>query len=109
MTPADLAAIEATKIQRWDLEFVNDCSEARRMDKSDDGDWVDHDDHVAIVATLRAEVRRLQADNERMRRGLAVAVERGKQNTPFGACVIAENLLAGREWNSADGAKGESK
>lgn len=100
--PPDLAAIEAPKIQRWNLEFVDDCSGARRMVKSDYGDWVDHDDHVAVVATIHAEVRRLQADNERMRRGLAVAVERGEQNTPFGACVIAENLLAGREWPDAE-------
>ena len=56
----------------------------------------------AVLRDRDAEIGRLQSDNERIRRGLAVAVERGKQNTPFGACVIAENLLAGREWSDAE-------
>ncbi len=78
LTPADLAAIEERTDEALDIAL---------RERS----W------------LEAEVRRLQADNERMRRGLVVAVERGKQNTPFGACVIAENLLAGREWNESEG------
>lgn len=54
-----------------------------------------------------AEVRRITADNERMRRGMEEAVECVDSGKAF---LIVHNLLAGREWNNcADGAKGEGR
>jgi hypothetical protein len=70
------------------------------MDESDDGDWVDHDDHVAVVTALLAEVRRLQADNERMRRGLE-EIDSVCGSRAYAVNAMLRNLLAGREWNES--------
>ena len=62
----------------------------------------------AVLRDRDGEIDRLQADNERMRRGIehAARVPWEGRNVK----VWMNNLLAGREWsNSADGAKGESK
>lgn len=54
---------------------------------------------AAFIAEARTAAPALVAEVRRLRRGLAMIVKRGEQGTPFGGCVIAEHLLAGREWN----------
>lgn len=93
-------------------ERLNDAlAEVRAIAESDA-------EHVAMMQAehdrrveAEAEVRRITADNERMRRGIEVVAScKVVSVDPRDCPQIARNLLAGREWsNSADGAEGESK
>lgn len=102
MTPADLAAIE-------DVVHRAEHGPYESLTKL-------HNAMIAVTPALLAEVRRLQADNERMRRGLEEIASRYAEHeecrnsgcsdpdadvvSEFG--TIAVNLLAGREWSEGD-------
>ncbi len=61
------------------------------------------------VPALLAEVRRLQADNERMRRGIRGIIDATDDNTRDAGTLlnkcdeIAVRLLTGREWSESEG------
>ncbi len=61
---------------------------------------------VTMLATARAAlavVREHDAGEvERLREGLEKIAQRGRDNTPFGGCVIAEHLLAGKRWDGGE-------
>lgn len=124
MTPADLAAIEERCSAATDGPWRHDgfqlvyCDELGDIANatSNDAAFIAH--ARSDVPALLAEVRRLQADNERLRRGMEALMRidpyvgrDGEVTLPrYEVKRIADNLLAGREWDeSTDGAEGESK
>lgn len=84
MTPLDLAAIEA-RCEKFHRN-TGACSRCPLIAS-----------YGTDVPALCAEVRRLMADNERMRRGL-LAIRDGAMSF---ASERAVNLLAGREWSES--------
>ena len=100
LTPADLAAIEEREAALKGGPFEVWCGGNVYT-----ANYVSRENAIRKLATddvpaLLAEVRRLQADNERMRRGLE------EVDAPPACCpscdrsrMIRDNLLAGREWS----------
>lgn len=128
LTPADLAAIEARCAKATEgplgvYRITYEHQPGHLVIGSPDPRDLKHDIYPTVhdaaflahafddVPDLLAEVRRLEADNERMRRGIEVVASCKVVSVDPPDCPqIARNLLAGREWsNSADGAEGESK
>jgi len=86
MTPADLAATEALCEAAIENGGCPHCPFINAFKSN--------------IPALLDEVRRLQADNERMRRGLE-EIDSVCGSRAYAVNAMLRNLLAGREWNES--------
>jgi hypothetical protein len=123
MTDREARAVWAAEAVSLRARLNDAQSEVRRLELEVSGYRRDVDNCLGelkarntAIRDREVEISRLQAENERMRRGLEYISKRGPGSVD-GECTDCEsqcvdqaraavNLLAGREWNNcADGAK----